>query len=194
MSPPRDFFDCDGVDECLEAFVDGDLSSAELQAVEAHLRRCPNCSVALKRARRVRAELRSLPSFELPDRVVRAASTSIKQKSHGRTRGATFRRWWRPAPTLAAAAAAIVLAVSLGLWRESPESGASTAEAEQLAADARLALAYVGRMTHYAERELRDRVVLGDPAVTTVRGVAQAMRWTGGAGGGLALPEPPADD
>ena len=194
MSPLRESFDCDGVDERLEAFVDGDLSSFELRAVEAHLKGCPDCLEVLEHARQVRAELRSLPSFELPDRVVRAASASIDQRSRRREGPAAFSHWWRRVPTFVAAAAAIVLVVSLGPRHKPLESGASTADAEQLAADARLALAYVGRMTHYAERELRDRVVLGDPAVATVRGVVQAMRWTGETEGGSAVPAPPAED
>jgi hypothetical protein len=194
MSLLRDPLDCKGVDERLEAFVDGDLSSPQLQALEQHLSRCQRCSAALMRARQIRAELRSLPSFELPDRVVRAASASIGHESRTRAARATGSRWWRPVPSLAAAAAAIVLVVSLAPWNEPPELPASTADAEQMAAEVRLALAYVGRMANYTERELRDRVVLGDPAVTAVRGVAQAMRWTGAGGGGSASTAAPGDD
>jgi hypothetical protein len=57
---------CDGVQELLSAYVDGELSSGELLRVEQHLRRCPVCAEEIDALRQTVAFVALLPEVELP--------------------------------------------------------------------------------------------------------------------------------
>lgn len=50
----------------ISAFLDGELTAAELTSLESHLASCGRCVAELQDVQRVRAAVRALPLIELP--------------------------------------------------------------------------------------------------------------------------------
>src|SRR5581483_5033408 len=100
----------DHVSELLSAYLDGQVTLAERQAVEAHLPSCPECQAELEYLRALRSALRSLPeapvprSFVLGPRAVRPAALS-----------GTFGGFLRAATSVAASLAVVALSVNLAI-------------------------------------------------------------------------------
>jgi len=94
------------VTESLSAYMDGELPARDREAVAAHLRGCPSCSMHLEELRAVDAAARELP-LSVPDGYFEALRGSVRRRLEGS----------RPAPRrlapawALAAAAALVLAV-----------------------------------------------------------------------------------
>jgi hypothetical protein len=100
-------------DELLTAALDGTLSAAEREAVDAHLEVCARCLGELELAQGAREALRSLPhEIRPPIDVAGAVSAEVTggEASAGAPTGPP--RWYRVAG-LVAAAAAIVLGVMI---------------------------------------------------------------------------------
>jgi hypothetical protein len=103
-------------DEQLTAALDGTLSGADREAVDAHLQTCARCRGELELAREARGALRSLPKEIRPPIDVAAAVMSeisgAGREDRARPLGAPSEmpRWYRAAG-LVATAAAIALAV-----------------------------------------------------------------------------------
>jgi len=142
---------CSHVLELLEGHVDGDLSSLEMAAVDAHLRSCRTCAAERRLAEQVRRELRALPGLDAPGHVLAAvdlARTPVRS-----------RRWLRPA-LAAAAMLCLVVAGALLSGRQSPDPSVpaemTPAEATR---QARLALALVGDAGRRAGASLREELV-----------------------------------
>lgn len=100
-------------DELLTAALDGTLSAAEREAVDAHLEVCPRCLGDLELAQGAREALRSLPD-EIPPPIDVAAAVRAELAGGGTSAGRPTGppRWYRAAG-LVAAAAAIMLGVMI---------------------------------------------------------------------------------
>jgi hypothetical protein len=94
-------------DDQLAAAVDGTLSPADRDAVEAHLRTCSRCLDEVAAAGRARDVLRALPDELVPPVDVAAAVVAAAELTEHAAAGPR----WYGAAALVAAAAAIALAV-----------------------------------------------------------------------------------
>ncbi len=195
---------CSGVEELLEAHLDGDLEAPERQRVERHLEGCTACRRQLELAGVVRDELRALPSFDTPPAVIE----SVLETARAEERAAGGRNparvagpwsWWTSGRLVGAgllAAAALAAAVFVP-WQRSGSAAsvvataASPAESEvaeppfdearvrQAAAEARLALAYVSRASRRTGRELRDELIVEGAAAPAAVGFRVLRRLPG---------------
>ncbi|MFP5287649.1 MAG: anti-sigma factor family protein [Thermoanaerobaculia bacterium] len=136
---------CEEVQDVLEAYVDGDLSTAEEARVRAHLGSCPSCATELALAEAIQRELRSLPIPDCPPEVLR------KVVPFTRRRNARPLRSVLAAAMLAAAVGASVF--FLGPFRQEEPDPQEVARATE---EARYALAYIGQVSRRAGLTLRD--------------------------------------
>jgi len=187
---------CPAVRDRLDPLLDGDLTRAEESRLHAHLEGCPACREELRLARDLRRALRDgLPTLECPPEVsARVLAIARDEVARGGAHCATGRtdtrepladRLWtwltggglghlRPAATLAAVAALLLLLVAVpvalrevlfpGPGPTAPEVATGTtpeytaeeiAQAEQ---QARLVLAAVAQVGRGAGRTVRDEV------------------------------------
>gem|GEM_PF-3258205 len=103
---------CEELSEELSAYLDGELSSQERAALEAHLERCPRCREELASLRAVSTLVASLPQVEPSEQFRRALNREISAHRP--------RRWLRPLPIFAgdlipglAVAALLLIAVTV---------------------------------------------------------------------------------
>lgn len=159
----RTDLDCEEALDLLEPFLDGDLSPGEEERLQAHLEGCASCAAELKLAGTVQRELRSLPHHDCPPEVlekVRSAGGKVTAFPPG--------RWFSP-ERLRVAAAAALLAVAIGagaFFARPVHQGPDPEEVAQATAEARYALAYIGKVSRRTGLELRDDVLrrhLGGP-------------------------------
>lgn len=133
---------CDEALDLLEPSLDGELTPGDAARLRAHLFGCPSCARELALARRIQGELRALPLSVVPPEVRALAGG-------GRVRA-----------LLAAAMLAMTVGGALFLeqarLRPAPPPGPSTADVARATAEARFALAYIGKVSRHAGLDLRD--------------------------------------
>jgi anti-sigma factor RsiW len=188
MPQHPEFHDCDGVLNRLDAWIDGDLDRAEAIGIEAHLERCPACQAERRLAEQMLTELRAMPDFGVPERVLQAVERKTRPRWVETIRSSLPSEVRRRLPA-AAAFAAVVLAVVLVApwdWRRGPEY--SDEEIQRAAAETRLALAYIGSITRRAERRVKEKVLEEGAAAKAVRDVNRTFQIIGGMGAGAATP------
>jgi anti-sigma factor (TIGR02949 family) len=164
---------CDEALEILEAYLDGDLPSAEASRVREHLERCPACAAELELAGRIQRELRSLPELDCPPELVERIHEA------GRGEVVPFRPrepvlGWR----LAAAAALLALAIGGGalfLRVQQQSDRPSPQEIAKATAEARYALAYIGKVTRRTRLSLQDDVFQKRLVEPASRGVSRSL-------------------
>ena len=157
---------CAWMQERIDAYLDGELSPAESAAANLHLARCPVCAEELQLARQVAGSLRSLPAVRCPDSIPEAVRTRIAAASDAQWKANPWpwrHRWLeyfrRPAIVgLTTAVLFVVITGIVGNHRE-PSPEFTQAEIEQAESDAKLALAYLSRVTSRAEATLREDVL-----------------------------------
>jgi anti-sigma factor RsiW len=186
MSQHPDLHSCADVLERLEAWIDGDLDDGAAAAVKAHVDRCESCQAEQELAETVVAELRALPEFDVPERVLQAVREKIRQ-----TLGERFREFFgeilsRPAPALAAVAAVVLIVLILSPSPRPTEPQYTDQEVARAVAETRLALAYVGSIAQRAELSVKNRVLNEGAAARTVRGVRRSLQVIGEAGAAAA--------
>jgi len=175
MCPPVETWACDEVLDRLEAYLDRDLGPSDERAVADHLRDCASCARELTVAEAIRSELRALPEYEAPSRVLWAARTGTGPES-GRERVRAVAGGWlsRPSRTLAAAASVLVVVGVAALWslRSTPRPSLDDPEIARAARETRYAFALVGALGRRAALEelLGDRVV-----APTVRRLSRSL-------------------
>ena len=150
---------CDAVRDRIDAYLDGELDSAGCAALEQHCAACRPCGRELALARRVHAELRSLPVLSAPERTIAAAEREIATSNVVQLRVPARRRRTR---TLLAAAAVVVAAASV--WfamhsRTAPPPGYSDAEIRQASEELALAFGYVDHYSNQAAAIIENDVI-----------------------------------
>lgn len=178
MSPPVDFLQCSAVLDRLEEWMDGDLGSEEMAAVEIHLDGCSECARELLLAQEIRKEIASLPAFipssGLIERVVGAAR---KGHADSTQRGSSIKTAGRM-HIFAVAAAVIFAVVVVGPWQ--PATPTYTEEEVQLAVDqTKLALSYINSIARRADQQVRSRVLEDRAVSATVMGISRSLKWAG---------------
>jgi anti-sigma factor RsiW len=134
---------CEEALDLLEAHLDGELTPDGEARLRTHLDGCRSCAAEMALAHRIRTELRAMrPATVLPFR-----------------RPQTSRRPMR----ILLAAAMLVLTVGGALYLEQtrvqPPAGPSPEEVARATAEARFALAYVGKVSRHTGLDLRDGIL-----------------------------------
>ena len=106
---------CDRIRENLSAYVDGELSAEEAQAVRVHLDACGACRGEYEAIRRVSEMVKRLPRTKAPEYL----AADVVQRIHGDRRHDVKGRWVRIVWPVAAAAC-IALAFFFLLPEEAP--------------------------------------------------------------------------
>jgi len=181
---------CAHVLDLLEAWIDGDLDDAEAAAVTAHVKQCESCQAERQLAEAVVAELRALPEFDVPERVLQAVRKKTRPTFAEKLGEFVEPFKPRPVPALAAVAAVVVMVLVLSPWRRTPEPQYTDQEVARAVAETKLALAYVGSVSQRAELRIKERVLKEGAAAQTVSGVRRSLRVIGEAG--AATVDPPA--
>jgi anti-sigma factor RsiW len=137
---------CDEALDLLEPSLDGELTPGDAARLRAHLFGCPSCTRELALARRIQGELRALPLSE----VLPAVPPEVRALAGGGGARALL------------AAAMLAMTVGGALFLEqarlhpAPPPGPSTADVARATAEARFALAYIGKVSRHAGLDLRD--------------------------------------
>lgn len=168
MKRPDDDSRCEEALELLEPYLDGDLSPAQTSQLGEHLERCRACTAELELAGRIQRELRSMPQLDCPPEVLersRLARRGEVVPFRPRDRSLGVR--------IAAIAAALLLAVGAGavFLRFDRRSQPSPQQIAQATAEARYALAYIGKVTRRTRLSLQYDVLqkrLVEPASRSV--------------------------
>ena len=192
MSQRADLDNCESILIRLDALIDGDLDDAEAAAVKAHLDQCESCQAEQQLAEAVVAELRALPEFDIPERVLQ----TVRRKTHPalaeRIRTFLEDSMLRPVPAVAALATVVLMVLVLSPWSGPTDPQYTDQEVARAAAETRLALAYVGSIAQRAELRVKERVFDEGAAAETVRGVRHSLQIIGEAGAAAAdLPATP---
>jgi len=182
MSRCVERFSCAEVHDRLDAWIDGDLETAEADAVETHVEHCAACDTERRLAEEIWTELSELPELDPPDRVMEVVRGETAPTIGERARGLLDAIFARPAPAVAAIAAIAVLMLAIVPLRQSETPPRySVEEVERAAEETKLALAYVGGIARYAERQARQKVLSDDAVSGTLREIARSIEWTGAA-------------
>jgi anti-sigma factor (TIGR02949 family) len=171
MNRPHDALPCEEALDLLEPYLDGDLPPDEADRVRRHLEACTACAAELALAARIQSELRALPQPDCPPEVIE------RVRRAGRGEVVPFPSRQRPPRWRTAAAAALVaLAVGGGalgvhLQRERQQQE----QVAQATREARLALAYFGKVTRKAGLDVRDEVLEKRLVVPVARSVSRSL-------------------
>ncbi len=112
---------CQVFEEALSAYIDGELSSQERDALEQHLATCDSCRAMLGELAALRDALRSLPEEELPSglhEMIMLKVETRRQGFFGRVSARVSKWGYRQWVPVAAAAMVFVMLVSAGggIW------------------------------------------------------------------------------
>lgn len=192
MSQRADSRSCSDVLERLDAWIDGDLDDAEAAAIKGHVDQCESCRAEQLLAETVVAELRALPRFDVPERVLQAVRRETRPSLVERIRAFLEEYGIRPVPAFAVVAAVVLMVLVISPWRRTTEPQYTEQEIARAAAETRLALAYVGKIAHRAELRVKERVLDEGAAAQTMRGVRRSLHVIGEAGvAAVAVPATP---
>jgi len=181
MSRCVESFSCAEVHDRLDAWIDGDLDTAEADAFETHVEHCAVCDMERRLAEEIRTELSGFPEFDPPDRVLSAVRGATAPSVGERARGLMDGLIMRPAPAIAALALVAVLLVAVLPMRRSGIPQYTDKEVARAAEETKLALAYVSSATRRAESEVRRKIFEDGAVAATVRGISRSLEWTGSA-------------
>ncbi len=188
MSQHADRLPCVQVLELIEPWVDGELEAGRAASVQAHVDSCSSCNAEMRLADEIRAELRAMPNYELPERLLNDIAQATEPTLPSRFRRVLGLLVLRPVPA-AVAVAAIVAVLVIQPWRAPTDAGYTETEVARATAETKLALAYVGGVSRRAQSEIRERVIEGEPVAMTVRRISRSMNWTGRPGSNEPKPD-----
>jgi anti-sigma factor RsiW len=138
----------------VEAFIDGELPDNEARMFAARLKVDRQLKQSVKDAISLQGTLRALPARKCPK--------SVSQQVFAQT-GTGWQFGWNPGWNWAAAATAAVFAIALSLSLLSPQysepSQPSSAELAQARQDLAIAMAYLGRASSVAGREVSRQII-----------------------------------
>jgi anti-sigma factor (TIGR02949 family) len=171
MNRPHDALPCEEALDLLDPYLDGDLPPGEMDRVRRHLDGCPACAAELALAARIQRELRALPQPDCPPEVIER----VRQAGRGEVVPFPSRERaprWR----IAAAAALVVLAVGGGaLGVHIQHVRQQQEQVAQATREARLALAYFGKVTRKAGLDVRDEVLEKRLVAPVARSVSRSL-------------------
>jgi len=177
MNRPHDALPCEEALDLLEPYLDGDLPPGEMDRVRRHLEACPACAAELSLAARIQRELRALPQPDCPPEVIER----VRRAGRGEVVPFPARKRvprWR----IAAAAALVALAVAGGaLGVHIQHVRQQQEQVAQATREARLALAYFGKVTRKAGLDVRDEVLEKRLVVPVARSVSRSLGTADGA-------------
>lgn len=159
------FRECAWVLDRIDAYLDGaeaGLGATESRRVETHVAGCAGCARELAFARQCRDELRELPRFDPPQRVIdEAARESAREAARESLAAAIPLRRHVQLPRWTVAVAAALSIAAAGLWwsRAHETSVEDTAAVEEASFEAAVAFAYVGKYTDRTRHLIRDDVI-----------------------------------
>jgi anti-sigma factor RsiW len=182
MSQRVDSERCTEVLERLDAWIDGDMGETEAAAIQAHIDGCESCQRERRLAEEVLAELRAMPRFEVPERVLRAVAKETRPGVMERIRSFFEGAVHRPLPAVAMVVVVVLMVVVVFPWHSRSVPEYSDQEISRAADDLRLAFAYVGDITRRAELRVKERVFDESVAAQTMRGVRRSFQIIGGVG------------
>jgi len=139
---------CDWIQECLSAYLDGEIGEQMRAQLDEHLASCEGCREALARLRQVDALLGSASAPAVSERFTDRVMAQAREHAAGRRQA--FREFWSPfhwwesssLPMRAAAAAVLMVGVAAGAfmardtWEPAPSQpvvSVQSAEADVLA-------------------------------------------------------------
>lgn len=181
---------CATVLDRLEAWIDGELEESEAALFRAHVEGCSGCREEYRYAEEIRAELRGMPEFSAPERVLAAVREAAGPTAGERLSGVFSWLVSRPVPAAIAVAAIVVLLFVVIPKNDRPGAHYTDRQVRRAAAETRLALAYVSDAARRAERGVRKKVLEERNFPATVRGVSRTLSWAGETG--VAQPTIPA--
>lgn len=177
MSRLHDPKSCRDLELRLEALVDEEVTAAERRDFQEHLESCPDCAKQYRLALGIHRELQALPELDAPDHVL---ATVLEQSRQGESRRWSWSRLWQvPRPAwiaLGAATAAAVLSILVLVPDPISTVPERSAEVERATEEARLALAYLDKLTHRAARDLREDIVQKRVVEPAARGLARSLQ------------------
>ena len=176
---------CSDILDRLDAWIDGDLGESEAALVEAHIDRCASCRAERLVAEELAIELRSLPDYQVPDRVLRAVRTRVRPALWERLKRFLDGSMQRPV-TAVAVLAVVVLVVMVSPWRDRSAPQYTDQEIARATEETKLALAYVGSITRRAELRVKEKIFDDGVAAQTVSGLRQSLKIIGGAAAATA--------
>src|SRR5436309_2048887 len=172
MNRPHDALSCAEALDLLEPYLDGDLPPGEADRVRRHLEACPACAAERALAARIQSELRALPQPDCPPEVIE------RVRRAGRGEVVPFPSRERAPRWRIAAAAAAVIALAVGGGALGVHLQHVQQQQEQVAEatrEARLALAYFGKVTRRAGLDVRDEVLEKRLVVPVARSVSRSL-------------------
>ena len=176
MSRPDDKTQCQDLQLRIEAFVDEEFEQTEATALREHLEICPACARQVRLAADIRQELRGLPELDTPQHVLDSVLGTVRRKESRRRSWLHFFRAPQPAwIAVGATAAAALFAVMVLMPNEEPAPPEHSAEVEIATEEARLAIAYLDKLTHRAARDLREDVLQKRVVEPTARGLSRSL-------------------
>ena len=176
MSRSNDSPTCQDIELHIEALVDHELEAAQIASLEEHLETCPDCAQQFRLATEIRRELRELPEVDTPSRVLEAVFRQASSSEQQRWSWSALWQVSRPAWIALGAAAATLLAVMILLPTQSPPAPESSAEVARATEEARLALAYLEKVTQRTARSIHDDVVQKRVVEPAARGLARSLK------------------
>jgi hypothetical protein len=170
MSRPADSMLCEDALDLIEPLLDQELETSVAEGLRLHLEGCPSCAREAEAARQLLTELRSLPEFDPPARVLERLQAATERSTLFSLANHRNRKMaWL------AAAAALVLAVgALTIGHRPPDP--TGAEALRAAAEVTFAIAYVGAITQRANRAIRNEVIDHRVVPVAARGLARPFQ------------------
>lgn len=174
--------DCDEFLDRLDPWIDGDVEAGEASRLRAHVDGCSGCREELRFAEEVRSELRGMPEFDAPERVlagIREATRPTVGDRLGGSLGWLTQRPMRAAVGVAAVAVLLFVVVPRG---DGPEAHYTESEIRRATAETRLALSYVSNAARRAEQGVRKKVLEEREFPATVREISRTLSWAGETG------------
>jgi hypothetical protein len=161
---------CPQPPETLSAFVDGDLSTTEAQAVRAHLAACPQCTLSIGELTGMVAAARGLERPEPPPSLWPAVEGAMARHE---------RPWWLSlrlfgSGALAGAVAVSVVALGLASWRT------HRATAPVMGPVVPVAAASTDPLLNEAEAEFASAAAAYERSIEKLRGLLarEEPRWS----------------
>jgi len=167
---PNHPLSCEEALDLIEPFLDGDLDAGDAERLRGHLAACAACVAELGFAERVQRELRALPQPECPPAVM------ARVVQEGRGEVVPFRPLRTERLRIAAAAALVTLAIGGGsLFVHLQQVQQQREQVAQATREARLALAYFGKVTRKAGFDIRDEVLEKRLVIPVTRDASQSL-------------------